>query len=103
MRPVEPAAKPTAEKKHMVARNRLIAEGYVVPILTGKSGGTSRKTLGANFVGFVPSHWRAFSVDLERITKLGGAIEIKEYPNDDHFSLPANCAPDARKWLNGLF
>jgi hypothetical protein len=37
------------------------------------------------------------------VTKLGGNVETKEYPNDDHFSLPNSCAPDARKWLNGLF
>jgi len=37
------------------------------------------------------------------VKKNGGTIEIKEYPNDDHFSLPNSCAPDALKWLNGLF
>jgi len=37
------------------------------------------------------------------VTKLGGNVETKSYPNDDHFSLPNSCAPDARNWLNGLF
>ena len=37
------------------------------------------------------------------VTKLGGKVETKLYPNDDHFSLPNHCAPDAREWLNGLF
>jgi hypothetical protein len=38
-----------------------------------------------------------------RVKKLGGSIEIKEYSNDDHFSLPSSSAPAARAWLNGLF
>lgn len=38
-----------------------------------------------------------------KVEALGGTIEIKEYPQDDHFSLPAKCAPDARRWLNDLF
>jgi len=37
------------------------------------------------------------------VRTLGGDIETKSYPYDDHFSLPNSCAPDARKWLNGLF
>ena len=39
----------------------------------------------------------------DRVKKLGGSIEIKKYPNDDHFSLPNSCAPDARAWLERLF
>jgi hypothetical protein len=39
----------------------------------------------------------------DEVTKLGGSIEIKEYPHDDHFSLPHHCAPAAREWLTGLF
>jgi cephalosporin-C deacetylase-like acetyl esterase len=39
----------------------------------------------------------------DRVKKLGGSIEIKKYPKDDHFSLPNSCAPDARAWLDRLF
>jgi hypothetical protein len=49
----------------------------------------------------VPVIWQTKYADL--VKKNGGTIEIKEYPNDDHFSLPNSCAPDALKWLNGLF
>ena len=49
----------------------------------------------------VPVIWQTKYADL--VKKSGGTIEIKEYPNDDHFSLPNSCAPDALKWLNGLF
>ena len=38
-----------------------------------------------------------------KIKTLGGSIQVKHYPNDDHFSLPNSCAPEARTWLNGLF
>jgi cephalosporin-C deacetylase-like acetyl esterase len=49
----------------------------------------------------VPDVWQTNYADL--VKKLGGSVEFKEYPNDDHFSLPNHCAPDAREWLNGLF
>jgi hypothetical protein len=49
----------------------------------------------------VPDVWQTNYADL--VKKLGGSVEFKDYPNDDHFSLPNSCAPDARKWLNGLF
>ena len=49
----------------------------------------------------VPVIWQTKYADL--VKKNGGTIEIKEYPNDDHFSLPNSCAPDAREWLNNLF
>lgn len=39
----------------------------------------------------------------DKVKELGGSIEIKEYPNDDPFSLPNSSAPDAREWLSGLF
>jgi hypothetical protein len=45
--------------------------------------------------------WQTNYADL--VKKLGGSVEFKEYPNDDHFSLPNSCAPDARQWLNELF
>ena len=56
-------------------------------------------TFGGGLV--VPDTWQTKYADL--VTKLGGSIEIKEYPNDDHFSLPTSSAPEARAWLNGLF
>ena len=49
----------------------------------------------------VPVSWQ--EAYAEKVKELGGTIEIKEYPKDDHFSLPNSCAPDAREWLNGLF
>jgi hypothetical protein len=49
----------------------------------------------------VPDIWQTNYADL--VKKLGGSVEFKDYPNDDHFSLPNSCAPDARQWLNGLF
>lgn len=39
----------------------------------------------------------------EAATALGGNVTIKDYPNDDHFSLPQSSIDDARAWLNGLF
>ena len=30
---------------------------------------------------------------------LGGNVETREYPHDDHFSLPASCVQEARAWL----
>jgi hypothetical protein len=39
----------------------------------------------------------------DKVNDLDGSVEIKDYPNDDHFSLPERCVPDARKWLNDLF
>ena len=38
----------------------------------------------------------------DAMTKLGGAVTTKTYPDDDHFSLPASCVSDARAWLTGL-
>lgn len=49
----------------------------------------------------VPDVWQTGYADL--VKKLGGSVEFKDYPNDDHFSLPNHCAPDGRQWLNGLF
>jgi len=49
----------------------------------------------------VPVSWQ--EAYAEKVKELGGSIEVKEYPKDDHFSLPNSCAPDARAWLNGLF
>ncbi|MFM8766125.1 MAG: lipase family protein [Spartobacteria bacterium] len=49
----------------------------------------------------VPVPWQ--EAYAEKVKELGGSIEIKEYPHDDHFSLPNHCAPAAREWLTGLF
>ncbi len=48
----------------------------------------------------VPVSWQTAYVDAAR--KLGGNVETREYPKDDHFSLPASCVGDARAWLNKL-
>ena len=34
---------------------------------------------------------------------LGSDVSSKDYPNDDHFSLPQSCIDDARAWLNAQF
>ena len=49
----------------------------------------------------VPVIWQ--TAYAEKVKQLGGRIEVKEYPHDDHFTLPNHCAPDARAWLNDLF
>lgn len=36
---------------------------------------------------------------VEEITTLGGDVEVKRYPNDDHFSLCRTAGPDAKAWL----
>lgn len=46
----------------------------------------------------VPVAWQNAYADA--VKKFGGDITIKEYPNDDHFSLPYSCVGDARSWLN---
>lgn len=48
----------------------------------------------------VPVAWQTGYVDA--VKELGGSVETKEYPNDDHFSLPQSCVGDARAWLNKL-
>jgi pimeloyl-ACP methyl ester carboxylesterase len=48
-----------------------------------------------------PVAWQTAYAD--KVKELGGSVEIKDYPNDDHFSLPQRCVTDARKWLNALF
>lgn len=47
-----------------------------------------------------PVAWQTAYAD--KVKELGGSVEIKGYPNDDHFSLPQRCVTDARKWLNAL-
>lgn len=46
----------------------------------------------------VPVAWQNAYADA--IKKLGGEITVKEYPGDDHFSLPFSCVDDARMWLS---
>lgn len=48
----------------------------------------------------VPVSWQRAYIDA--VKALGGSIEIREYPKDDHFSLPPSCVGDARTWLNTL-
>ena len=48
----------------------------------------------------VPVSWQRAYVEAAK--KLGGSVDTREYPRDDHFSLPASCAGDARAWLNTL-
>ena len=38
----------------------------------------------------------------DAVTKLGGSVTTKTYPNDDHFSLPTSCVGDAHAWLSSL-
>lgn len=48
----------------------------------------------------IPVAWQAGYVDAVR--GFGGAVEVRDYPHDDHFSLPRSCVGDARAWLNKL-
>ena len=48
----------------------------------------------------VPVLWQTAYVDAAK--KLGGTVQTRDYPNDDHFSLPRSCVGDARAWLNQL-
>lgn len=48
----------------------------------------------------VPVSWQTGYIDA--VKALGGDIETREYPKDDHFSLPSSCVGDARAWLNTL-
>ena len=44
--------------------------------------------------------WQTAYVDV--VKGFGGTVEVREYPNDDHFSLPSNSVDDARAWLTAL-
>ena len=48
----------------------------------------------------IPVSWQTGYVDA--VTELGGTVEVRQYPRDDHFSLPQSCVGDARAWLNKL-
>ena len=45
----------------------------------------------------VPVSWQTAYVDA--VTALGGTAQVRDYPNDDHFSLPQSCVADAQAWL----
>ena len=47
----------------------------------------------------IPVAWQTGYVDA--VKALGGDVEVRYYPNDDHFSLPQSCVNDARAWLTG--
>lgn len=49
----------------------------------------------------VPVAWQTDYVTA--MQTLGGEVSTKEYPNDDHFSLPTSCIADATAWLKPLF
>jgi predicted esterase len=36
---------------------------------------------------------------IDAVTKLGAQVEVKQYPDDDHFSLPTNAVPYFLKWV----
>lgn len=46
----------------------------------------------------VPVSWQTGYINA--VKALGGTVESREYPRDDHFSLPQSCVGDARAWLN---
>jgi len=48
----------------------------------------------------VPVSWQTDYADAAQA--LGGTIEVRYYPHDDHFSLPQSCVGDARAWLTSL-
>ncbi len=45
----------------------------------------------------VPVSWQ--TAYIEDVKALGGTVEVRDYPNDDHFSLPQSCVGDAMAWL----
>ncbi len=49
----------------------------------------------------VPVAWQTDYVKAAQA--LGGKVSTKEYPNDDHFSLPTSCIGDATAWMKPLF
>jgi pimeloyl-ACP methyl ester carboxylesterase len=49
----------------------------------------------------VPVAWQTDYV--KAMQALGGDITTKEYPDADHFALPASCIGDATAWLKPLF
>jgi hypothetical protein len=45
----------------------------------------------------IPVGWQTGYVDA--VKAMGGSVEVRDYPNDDHFSLPGSCIADAMAWL----
>ena len=39
---------------------------------------------------------------IQAVTELGGIVEVRDYPDDDHFSLPLSSVAGARAWLTKL-
>lgn len=48
----------------------------------------------------VPLGWQTAYVDA--VKGFGGTVEVRDYPDDDHFSLPQSCVADAQAWLTTL-
>lgn len=48
----------------------------------------------------IPVAWQTAYVDAAKA--LGGSVEVRDYPGDDHFSLPQSCIADAQAWLTKL-
>jgi Secretory lipase len=48
----------------------------------------------------IPVGWQTDYVDIAKA--LGGNVEVRDYPHDDHFSLPQSCVADAQAWLTKL-
>jgi len=49
----------------------------------------------------IPVSWQQAYIDAA--TALGGEVVVTTFPDDDHFSLPASCAPLAQSWLADRF
>ena len=45
----------------------------------------------------IPVPWQTGYADA--VKAFGGSVEVRDYPNDDHFSLPQSCITDAIAWL----
>lgn len=48
----------------------------------------------------IPVTWQKAYVN--KMTELGGKVESREYPNDDHYSLPKASTPDVQAWFKQL-
>jgi hypothetical protein len=75
--------------KAAIVAGSAAARKPTAPILVcidGFAGGTA-----------VPVVWQRGYI--EAVKQLGGTIEVREYPNDDHFSLPQACVGEGIAWL----
>lgn len=45
----------------------------------------------------IPVSWQTAYVDAVKAS--GGAVEVRDYPHDDHSSLPQSCIDEVRAWL----